>query len=320
MNERVNTPISTAELERRWALIRAEMAAQKIDVLLAQGNNDFMGGYVKYLTDLPATNGYPFTVVFPREDLMTLVGQGAFGQDLRLDAAGDGIRRGVGRVMGSPSYTAVNYTATYDAECALQSLKGFDGATIGLLGPSAISYAMVDHLKKSLPRATFVDASSLVDAIKAVKSPEEIALIRRMTAMQDIAAEAVTKALRPGLRDMEMVQIARSASTALGSEQGWYMAASGPVGTPAVMGPPHLQNRTIREGDQFCMLIENSGPGGYYGEIGRTWVLGKASQEMHDEFAFVLQAQQFTLELLQPDADPQHALRGASHLCDRPHL
>ena len=87
MNERVNTPISTAELERRWALIRAEMAAQKIDVLLAQGNNDFMGGYVKYLTDLPATNGYPFTVVFPREDLMTVVGQGAFGQDLRLSAA-----------------------------------------------------------------------------------------------------------------------------------------------------------------------------------------------------------------------------------------
>ena len=304
MNERVNTPISTVELERRWALIRAEMAAQKIDVLLAQANNDFMGGYVKYLTDLPATNGYPFTVVFPREDLMTVVGQGPFGQDLRLDAAGDGIRRGVGRVMGSPSYTAVNFTATYDAECALQSLRGFDGATIGLLGPSAISYAMVDHLRKSLPRANFVDASSLVDAIKAVKSPEEIALIRRMTAMQDIAAQAVTKALRPGLRDMEMVQIARSASTALGSEQGWYMAASGPVGAPAVMGPPHLQNRTIKEGDQFCMLIENSGPGGYYGEIGRTWVLGKASQEMQDEFAFVLQAQQFTLELLQPDADP----------------
>ena len=304
MNERVNTPISSAELERRWALIRAAMAAQKIDVLIAQGNNDFMGGYVKYLTDLPATNGYPFTVLFPREDLMTVVGQGPFGQVLSLDAAGDGIRRGVGRVMGSPSYASIHFTATYDAECALQALKGHESATIGLLGPSAISFAMVDHLKKSLPRANFVDASPLVDAIKAVKSPEEIGLIRRMTAMQDIAAEAVTKALQPGMRDMEVVQVARSASTALGSEQGWYMAASGPIGLPAVMAPPHQQNRTIREGDQFCMLIENSGPGGYYGEIGRTWVLGKASQEMHDEFAFVLQAQQFTLELLQPDADP----------------
>ena len=304
MNERVNTPISTAELERRWGLIRAQMAEQKIDVLLAQGNNDFMGGYVKYLTDLPATNGYPFTVVLPRDELMTVVGQGPFGQVLRLDAAGDGVRRGVGRVMGSPSYVSIHFTATYDAECALQALKGYESATIGLLGPSAISYAMVDHLKKSLPRATFVDASPLVDAIKAVKSPEEIALIRRMTAMQDVAAEAVTKALRPGMRDMEVVQVARTVSTSLGSEQGWYMAASGPVGTAAVMAPPHQQNRVIREGDQFCMLIENSGPGGYYGEIGRTWVLGKASQEMHDEFAFVLQAQQFTLELLQPDADP----------------
>ena len=304
MNERVNTPISTAELERRWAMIRAEMAAQKIDVLLAQGNNDFMGGYVKYLTDLPATNGYPLTVLFPREDLMTVIGQGPFGQDLRLDAAGDGIRRGIGRVMGSPSYVSINFTSAYDAELALKSLKGHESATIGLLGPSAISFAMVDHLKNNLPRATFVDASPLVDAIKAVKSSEEIALIRRMTAMQDAAAEAVTKSLRPGLRDMEMVQVARSVSTSLGSEQGWYMAASGPVGTAAVMAGPHLQNRVIREGDQFCMLIENSGPGGYYGEIGRTWVLGKASQEMHDEFAFVLQAQQFTLELLQPDADP----------------
>ena len=47
--------------------------------LLMQNNNDHMGGYVKYFTDLPATNGYPLTVVFPRDDLMTLVSQGPFG-------------------------------------------------------------------------------------------------------------------------------------------------------------------------------------------------------------------------------------------------
>ena len=304
MSERLNTPISTQELERRWALIRAEMKAQKIDVLLAQANNDFVGGYVKYLTDMPATNGYPFTVVFPREDRMSTVGQGPFGQVLQLGETGDLAKRGVARHFGSPSYASVHFTSTYDAECALNALEKFDGARIGLLGPSAISFAMVDYLKRHLTRATFVDASGLVDAIKAVKSPEEIALIRRMAALQDAAAEAVTKALRPGLRDMEVVEIAREASTALGSEQGWYMAASGPVGTPAVMQPPHLQNRVIMPGDQFCMLIENAGPGGFYGEIGRTWVLGRASQEMRDEFAFVLEAQQFTLELLKPGAEP----------------
>ena len=42
--ERVNTPISTAELERRWAAVRAKMAEKKIDVLLMQATQDFMGG------------------------------------------------------------------------------------------------------------------------------------------------------------------------------------------------------------------------------------------------------------------------------------
>ena len=65
-SERLNAPISTKELERRWTAIRKAMESQHIDVLVMQNNNDFMGGYVKYFTDLPATNGYALSVVFPR--------------------------------------------------------------------------------------------------------------------------------------------------------------------------------------------------------------------------------------------------------------
>lgn len=64
----------------------------------------------------------------------------------------------------------------------------------------------------------------------------------------------------------------------------------------------HTQNRVIRAGDPFTLLIENNRPGGFYTEIGRTCVLGKAWQEMEDEFAFVLEAQRFTLDLLRPGA------------------
>lgn len=35
-SERINTAISTAELERRWAAVRAAMAEHRIDVLLMQ--------------------------------------------------------------------------------------------------------------------------------------------------------------------------------------------------------------------------------------------------------------------------------------------
>ena len=44
-----------------------------------QNNNDHMGGYTKYVTDAPATNGYPNTVIFPRDDFMTQIHQGPFG-------------------------------------------------------------------------------------------------------------------------------------------------------------------------------------------------------------------------------------------------
>ncbi len=304
MNERINTPISMAEMERRWTAIRAAMKEARVDVLVTQANNDFVGGYVKYLTDMPATNGYHYTVIFPADGEISAVAQGPFGQDLHFDSLSASPRRGVQRLLGCPSYASIHYSGTYDAECALQALEKFNGATIGLLAPGSISYAFVDYLKTHLSRSSFIDATSVVDPIKAIKSAEEIQLIRRMTALQDACADAVTKHLRPGLRDMEVVEIARAVATNMGSEQGWYMAASGPVGTAAVMQPPHLQNRVIEEGDQFCMLIENSGPGGYYGEIGRTWVLGKASQDMKDEFAFVLEAQKFTLDLLIPGADP----------------
>ena len=46
LSPRLQTPISTAELERRWAAVRAATEREKIDVLLMQNNNDYMGGYV----------------------------------------------------------------------------------------------------------------------------------------------------------------------------------------------------------------------------------------------------------------------------------
>ena len=48
----------------------------------------------------------------------------------------------------------------------------------------------------------------MVDAIKAVKSEEELALIRRTAAMQDAAMDTVFKAIKPGMRDIEAAAIA----------------------------------------------------------------------------------------------------------------
>ena len=83
-----------------------------------QNANDWLGGYVKWFTDIPATNGYPKTVIFHVGDPMTLIEMGGFGAVRKLKGT-DPVHRGIDEVIGSPSFLAVNYTDNYHADCAL---------------------------------------------------------------------------------------------------------------------------------------------------------------------------------------------------------
>ena len=302
LSERLNTPISTAELERRWQAVRAAMAREKIDVLLMQNNNDHMGGYVKYFTDVPATNGYPNTVVFPRDEDMTVVRMGPFGAVKDLDHEGDGVYRGVKRILNTPSFASAYYTKDYDAELTASALKPYAKATIGLVGTYQMSYAVVDYVRRQFPAANFVEASELVDKIKVIKSPEEMELIKRTALMQDGAMKAAFDVVKPGMKESDVSAIAQHYSMREGSEQGIYLCVSAPLQQVAFgIGAKHVQNRVIQEGDQIALLVEDNGPGGMYCELGRSCVVGaKVPQAMKDELEFCKASRELTLDLLKP--------------------
>lgn len=302
LSERLNTPISSAELERRWAAVRRAMEARKVDVLLMQNNNDFMGGYVKYFTDQPATNGYPITVTFPRDDRMSVIMQGAFGTDQRIPVQGDTVRRGISRVLGTPSYASAGYSLAYEAELAAKALEPYAQATIGLVGLGTLPISMIDRLRTRYSGARFTDATDLVDEIKVIKSDEEIALIRRTAALQDTALDAALKAAAPGKRDIEIAAIAEHVVLNGGGEQGIFLCDSYAPGEPAPHANRHLQNRVMKKGDMFSLLVESNGPGGFYTETSRTIVLGRATQAMKDELEVVLAARRNTLSMLKPGA------------------
>jgi Xaa-Pro aminopeptidase len=301
LSERLNTPISTTELERRWKAVRAAMAREKIDVLLMQNNNDHMGGYVRYFTDMPATNGYPNTVVFPRDDEMTVVCQGPFGGS-ETTAQGDVSWRGAKKILTTPSYASAHYTSDYDPELAATALAPFANATIGLVGTYQMSAAMAESIKRLYPNARYVEASELVDRIKVIKSAEEMELVKRAALMQDGAMRAAFAAIKPGMRDTEVAAVAQHYSQCHGSENGIYLCASMPLGKPSKFSNRHMQNRVIEQGDQFVLLVEDNGPGGMYTELGRSCVLGKVPQAMKDELAMVLEARKLTLDMLKPGA------------------
>lgn len=62
---RVLNAVSMDEMRRRWRAVRARMDAQGVDALVLQNSSDWVGGYVRWFSNQPATNGYPTSVVFP---------------------------------------------------------------------------------------------------------------------------------------------------------------------------------------------------------------------------------------------------------------
>ena len=298
---RACTPISSAELTRRWAAIRHLMRERAIDALVVQNCNDWLGGYVRWFTGVPATHSYPRSVVFPLDGDMSFVGQGPFGGVNQLDGK-DPNFPGVGRLLFTPSYVSAGYTGSYDADLVIGELERGGFKSVGLVGPAAMYHGFGARLESVLGKAgvQLSDATDFVDAVKSVKSDEEQALIRRTAAMQDEVIARLRGHIRPGMKDFEVAAFAQYTGQLLGSEQGIFIGSSAPPGQAAVFRPRSQQGRELRAGDTLTILIENNGPGGFYTEVSRPIVLGKATQEQRDAWAHVVEAQQQTLERLRP--------------------
>ena len=300
--EKLVTSISTAELERRWKASREVMRENKVDFLLMRQDEEFLGGYVKWFTDLPARHSYPYSVIFPVDGEMTLISVGAPPPAEPSPPAW--AVRGAKR-LNAAYFASVHYTSTYDAELAVGVLKEKKRATIGLVGRSFIPITFYEYLKKHLVGYKFVDMTDQIDQIKVIKSPEEIELIKKTAALQDVAIEHVRKVLKPGRRDFEIHAEAHYSTTMNGSERGLVIVGSGRPGTPVPFQHRHFQNRVIKEGDQVSLLVEVNGPGGFYTEIGRIFSIGNPPQELQDAFGVSIEAQQLTLSLLKPGANPK---------------
>ena len=297
--------VSTAELERRWKAVREMMVGRKIDYLVMQNSEEYLGGTVRWFTDFSARDQFPYTVIFPVDDEMTTI---TCGPDLPSPQfPPQWAARGIKNRLGAPYFPTIQYTNTMEAELAVSALKEKKKPTIGLVEQAFIPVTFYEYLAKHLPEAKFIDATEWVDEIKVPKSPEEIELIKGTAALQDQAIEHLKKAIKPGMREFEVLAEAQYSCVRSGSERQLILTYSGQgVHTNYFSHTRHFQNRVIKEGDQVFILIETNGPGGYYTEIMKSFMVGKKpSQELQDLHGVSVEAQAITVSRLKPGADPK---------------
>jgi Xaa-Pro aminopeptidase len=291
--------VSHEEMERRWTAIRAVMRSRAIDALVVQNSSDWVGGYIRWFSNQPATNGYPSTLVFPLEGGMSFIEQGPFGGVKQSNPA-ELASSGIARRLTTPRYPSVAYSGGYDAEIAAAELLRLGAKTAALVAPASMYHSFGRALNEHLKGSEVRDATDMVDRIKAIKSPEERSLIRAVAAMQDEVMLRVRAFIKPGLKDFEIAAYAQYVGQQLGSEQGIFLCSSAPFGQAASFRPRSMQGRTLERGDIYSLLVENNGAGGYYTELSRIFVLGTAPSELIDAHAAVLDAQRFALSLLKP--------------------
>jgi len=192
--EKLRKPISKKELERRWKSVREAMERDQLDCLIMQNNNQYLGGYVRYFTDIPAENSYPITVIFPLNDDITIIAHG--GAPLPTTPP-EWATHGVKEIINLPYLLTLNFTNTMDAKAAVDTLKRLNVKSLGFVAKAFIPATLYEYVKENLSGVTFKDATDLVDEIKAIKSEEEIQLIKETADMHDIVfGAAMGKASR----------------------------------------------------------------------------------------------------------------------------
>jgi len=301
-HERIRYSIPTRELERRWGAVRAAMKADGIGCLVLQNDNQYLGGYCRYFTDIPTEQAYPWTVLFPLDEGMTLITHG--GPLPSPPGPFEWAVRGVKQRISLPYLRTMHYTNSWDASAAVKELQRRGDKKVGFVGLGAMHAAFYKYLTENLPGVEFVEFTDAVDQIKAVKSEDELVFIRKTVETHDLVFAAMPTILRPGMYEYQVRGEIARILTDLGSEEQLIMMSSAPAGQRAVNIHSFWQNRQIQWGDQVIIMIEPNGPGGFYGEIGRTWCLGEAPQELLKLWNISVEAQKLTAKLSKPGASP----------------
>jgi Xaa-Pro aminopeptidase len=187
-----NAPLSVAERDRRYGLIRAAMAERGIGAIIVRGTPLlYLSGGIpgEQFGVLPAEADEPFTEMLEWRHLSDIPASVVLeAQDWITDLRS-------GRNPG-PMVER------------LKELKLEEG-TVGFAGP--FPQQAYGFIKKALPSVELVDASDILNDVRTIKSGEELDLIDRANRVFNAAVEAVHAKGRPGMTGSDLMHIGVSA-------------------------------------------------------------------------------------------------------------
>lgn len=282
-----SSPFAPSEYEQRLERVRQAMQHEQIDILLITAPESIY--YV---------SGYQTKGVFAHQYLAVPQERPPVFMTRWIELS---------NLLAVLDYSPITDYATYNDDTSepvavLVDLLRRNGLGRGRIGVEKRNwYLLVDHYEKlqaMLPDAQFVDASSLVERVRLVKSPAEIEYHRQAGAIAVQAMQRARAVIRPGIRDSDVAAAVLDSLLTAGSE--WV--ATWPnicVGQRTGLGHATWQHDEIVPGDPVTVEL-----GGvvrrYHSPLWRTFLVAPWNSEYERLALAIREANQAGVAAVRP--------------------
>ncbi|GLX04481.1 M24 family metallopeptidase [Microbispora sp. NBRC 16548] len=254
---------SPAERDRRWDLARELMDAEGVDALVVYGGRG-SGGPAEWAPDVFFTNDCPGAiVVFPRvgEPIALVRSPARIGDHLAASARGDAVWiRPENMLVAGHAYGVAEVLRAH----------GLDRSPIGVLGLEACApshtdppmpYTLWSSVLQQLPQLTFRSVERGFVTRTLPQSAEELAVVGHAAAVGEAMAQAMLRAVRPGVSEASVYAAGVAECLRQGATAPGMSITSGRE--PVSCGPPAWsyrpqRPRVIEDGDLVLAEISCS--------------------------------------------------------------
>lgn len=199
---------SLGERDRRWSGVRENAARDGLDCVLVPKGNRLDA---RYLTQMPNVG-----MIMPTDGRPPIVISDSGGANDWVPAVRP-LRGGDRPMWGPPAAQALLDLGMERARIGVVGL-GPGRVTHARAADGVVNYTAYADVLRLLPNATFVDATDVVGFVRYVKSEEEIASLRRATAIAEVGIEEMIEIARPGLDEAVLYGRVTGRLMELGSE------------------------------------------------------------------------------------------------------
>ena len=266
--------MTLAEARRRR--LAAAMREAGIDTLVLYGNA-WQGDYLRYAADFGILEGHGLALLQADGSCTLHLDSAVEAERAEIETAGIEIRfsRNAAHTVGADLDRVSNHRLA-----------------------AAPRRFLPRYLTEKKQRFDLEDATALVDRLLMHKLPGEIEILRQAATLADEGYRVFCDAARPGRPQYELVAEVEAFFRSKGCPDNFMIMGSGGVDVRG-MTPP--SERRLARGDLVTTELTPA-VGGYFAQICRTLVLGRANTAQQRAFAVYLEAMEAGIASVRPGA------------------